>query len=146
MSGVVIPAESRLARRGGMPVIRYLVAAASLLAVTALPAWASGGFGVEHHLVVAGGKTYLQAVVHAPRASELEFLLSTPNHGPLYPAIVDDRRCDQATACHYRYELSGRTKEGKAVCPGATLSVSAVTVQWWGLVRRGEFSDSIRVC
>jgi hypothetical protein len=97
-------------------------------------------------VVAAGGRTYLEAVVRAPRAEELELVLSTPNHGPLYPAVIDDRRCDGAKACHYRFELSGRTKEGKPLCPGATLSVSAVSVGWWGFIRQTDFSDSFRVC
>jgi hypothetical protein len=129
-----------------MTQLRHLAAGALLLASTALPSSSSAGFKVEEHLVQAAGRTYVEAVIHASSAQELSFALSTPNHGPLYPAVISFRSCDQATACHYRFDVSGRTAEGKPICPRASLTVKAVEVGWWGFVRSTSFSDSFSVC
>jgi hypothetical protein len=126
--------------------LKYLAAGALLFASTPLPASGSAGFRVDEHLVQTGGRTDVEAVIRAPSPQELSFALSTTNHGPLYPAVVSFRSCERATACHYRFDLSGRTAEGKPICPRASLTVKAVEVGWWGFVRSTSFSDSFSVC
>lgn len=82
--------------------IKPFVAGVALLVSTALPHQASpAGYGVEEHLVQSGGRTYVEAVAHAPRSMHIAFNLT-----------ADDRYywdtyhgCQHATTCHYRYEL-----------------------------------------
>ncbi|HEY2666897.1 MAG TPA: hypothetical protein VGK51_08665, partial [Actinomycetota bacterium] len=70
----------------------------------------------------------------------------TANHGPLWPSVVDARECSHATACHYRYDVSGRTEEGKPICPRASLEVAATQPTWLGMWRAVLMEDSFSVC
>src|SRR6266481_4950055 len=55
-----------------MTQLRHLAAGALLLASTALPHAAPPGYGIDEHLVQVGGRTYVEAVAHAPSPMHIE--------------------------------------------------------------------------
>ena len=126
-----------------MSVIRHLAGGALLLASTAFPHSMPPGFWVESHLVASAGRTYVEAAVYAETPHDLWIALSN-NSG--WPATIDLRYCEHATACHYRHDVSGQSEEGKPLCPGATLDVSATHKTWWGMWRSVDMDDSFSIC
>jgi hypothetical protein len=124
--------------------IGRFVVGALLVAAPALPHYA--GITVDRKYVQTGGRTYVEVVMHSTAPEELDVALWTPNHSDVAPALVDDRRCDNATACHARFEISGQTQMHKPVCPGASVTADATHVGWWGFVRTKLLSDRFSVC
>jgi hypothetical protein len=96
-------------------------------ATGARAATSSPGFSLEHHME---GST-VKVALGAPSQQELEISLWTPNHGALYPSLVDDRRCDGSTMCHAGFDISGETKEWKRICPGAWVIAEAWHSNGW---------------
>ena len=111
--------------------LRHLAVGALLLAATALPHAAPPGYGIDEHLVQVGGRTYAEAVAHAPSPMHIEFNLTKND-----PRLESYHECGHATVCHYRYRVT---------CPNE-LHVWFGVSHWYAPFGSRLYDDVFSVC